>query len=685
MRRLGAAFWLGACATLLVGATGCTGGFSYECTPAPTISFAGTPRDSATAGFTYAQELRASSPGLLGIMHGIEPVSMPAGASVDWWGVRWTPGPELAGSTQRFVVRTERSALCGDSATLSWSLKVLPAIVITRFEAIPPVVSTRGTSVEVVAEFSGGQGVLSAPFPAPLVSGQTVAAGTLSAATTFTMTVTSPAGDALERSLTVNAQAPPAISSPSWWPPAITEGDTLTLSWQLQGTVTHLVLDPGGQELQPMATWLDVVPSGPTAYRLTARNDIGDEATASFAPSVVPAPVIQSFTATPSSPALGGTADLVAVFAGGAGLLRPCGTVDGPTVSSGVPVTVGPLQGNSLYRLQVTNAAGRSVLQDLVIGLSGPGTWEILDGSVAGSGRSGHTATSLGDGRVLVAGGTLPPGSPEPFPARTEIYDPATGTTAPGPTLLHPRQGHAAALLADGRVLLAGGSGPSGAAVDEAELLDPASGSTAAGTVGPNDWLPELVALPDGSALLLRDSMYHSADVYRFDPKVGALAPFTQAAGLGWARPFLLGDGRVLLLTGGRYGLTPSLFVDPSTGATAVAGTVLRNMGTFEAALLSDGRLLMTDGAGPAEVYEPATGLFSESGTPVVAGLSGHLALLPGGAVLGAGPRSMLWDPGTGAFRETGGMLGSGGRPLVLLPGGTVLATGGTAERYRPP
>jgi hypothetical protein len=108
-------------------------------------------------------------------------------------------------------------------------------------------------------------------------------------------------------------------------------------------------------------------------------------------------------------------------------------------------------------------------------------------------------------------------------------------------------------------------------------------------------------------------------------------------------------------------------------------------MVSFEAAMLEDGRVLMTDGGGPAEIYDPGSGLFTESGTPTVSGESGRLALLRSRAVLVAGPRSMLYDPDTGVFRETGGMLGSGGRPLALLPDGSVLASGGTAERYRPP
>lgn len=77
--------------------------------------------------------------------------------------------------------------------------------------------------------------------------------------------------------------------------------------------------------------------------------------------------------------------------------------------------------------------------------------------------RAGHTATLLADGRVLVAGGfqaidptdllTLFGG----LTATTEIFDPKSGTFAPGPTMLEPRALHSATRASDGRVLIAGG------------------------------------------------------------------------------------------------------------------------------------------------------------------------------------------------------------------------------------
>jgi N-acetylneuraminic acid mutarotase len=90
----------------------------------------------------------------------------------------------------------------------------------------------------------------------------------------------------------------------------------------------------------------------------------------------------------------------------------------------------------------------------------------------AGSGapRSHHTSTALPDGRVLLVGGY---GSSDALiPMRSvELFDPSTGTWSVGASLHVPRARHAAALLADGRVVVLGGflDGPLGSV----EIYDP--------------------------------------------------------------------------------------------------------------------------------------------------------------------------------------------------------------------
>jgi hypothetical protein len=80
--------------------------------------------------------------------------------------------------------------------------------------------------------------------------------------------------------------------------------------------------------------------------------------------------------------------------------------------------------------------------------------------------REFHTASVLGDGKVLVAGGT------NAFSdlSSAELYNPLTGRWTTTNNMTTTRVGHTASVLADGKVLVAGGG------TATAELYDPSTG-----------------------------------------------------------------------------------------------------------------------------------------------------------------------------------------------------------------
>lgn len=301
--------------------------------------------------------------------------------------------------------------------------------------------------------------------------------------------------------------------------------------------------------------------------------------------------------------------------------------------------------------------------------------------------RFAHTATRLADGRVLLAGGA---GSAPGFAAQNQcdVFDPATQAISPVAAMTHPRAGHAAHLLADGRVLVAGGvaslalalaAPPSmtafGTARDDAELYDPVS----------NTWTPVANLMqaprafggsamrPDGTVALVSGicgtsliagtvpALYAATgSVFTdgFDPATSLFFPLPSITGVPLAAPQLttLLDGR-LWLTGGAgvAGVLTNPFASTVTrlfdGVQWTTGPSLPQGTAHHRAVLLDNGFVHLSGGSNKFVQEsqPNTssttcllydGVTLQTAAPLTQGRSGHLiAPLSNGALCIVGGR----------------------------------------------
>ncbi len=110
-------------------------------------------------------------------------------------------------------------------------------------------------------------------------------------------------------------------------------------------------------------------------------------------------------------------------------------------------------------------------------GVRRPGSGLAWTGFMAAV-RPDHSATLLADGRVLVAGGGVPwictmVTCQSAALASTELYVPSTRMFVPGPPMNVKRATHTATRLLNGRVLITGGFGAFAAGPPASELYIP--------------------------------------------------------------------------------------------------------------------------------------------------------------------------------------------------------------------
>ena len=282
--------------------------------------------------------------------------------------------------------------------------------------------------------------------------------------------------------------------------------------------------------------------------------------------------------------------------------------------------------------------------------------------------RTGHTATLLPNGKVLVVGGL----GIDPYPRNVldtaELYDPATGRWSATGRLNAAKSGHTATLLPNGRVLVVG---QAHSATEGVEIYDPSTGKWSLVSSGTNIWRDHTATLLKNGSVLL--------------------------AG-GWANPY--------------SSYIRAALYDPATDSWSSTGSLMTLRGAgHQATLLLDGRVLVTGGTNDAdflyplsdaELYDPVTGTWSRVSSLNIARHSHSATMLPNGTVLiagGFGPPTQvppgcasfpctiydtptssaeLFDPATGQWSNTGALNAARvGHTAISLANGEVLVAGG--------
>jgi GH25 family lysozyme M1 (1,4-beta-N-acetylmuramidase)/N-acetylneuraminic acid mutarotase len=334
--------------------------------------------------------------------------------------------------------------------------------------------------------------------------------------------------------------------------------------------------------------------------------------------------------------------------------------------------------------------------------------WTVA--GLVNTGRAFHTATQLPGGQIVLVGGL----NGTTYLSSVETYEPTNGnwtiTGSMSAARLHPTL----TLLTNGLALAAGGFGTNGNPTNT-EVFNPAAGqwTATAGGLNAGRYYHTATLLTSGQVLVTGgfNGTSDLASVELFDPASGL---WTEAAPLHAAREFhtatLLLNGQVLVAGGATYFPTDiptngAELYDPGTGTWLQTGPLNVARGQHTAVLLPNGKVMVMGGyatnyLSSVETYDPSTGTWTTNNPMNLQRVDHTSTLLPSGKVLVAGGyypmagglrETEIFDPSSGTWTETGPLnFARRGHSATLLANGEVLVAGGeapaagSAEVYNP-
>jgi hypothetical protein len=303
--------------------------------------------------------------------------------------------------------------------------------------------------------------------------------------------------------------------------------------------------------------------------------------------------------------------------------------------------------------------------------------------------RAGASATLLPNGDVLIAGGAAASGSGgnvRTYIAQAELFDPSTGAFHLTGSLNYPRSAHAALLLPNGKVLIVGGGGQT--SEPPPELYDPGTGAFSALPQLPvslsGGWRTSATLLNDGRVMITGDT-----NVVFYNPTAGSYTVGPTMLAAGQYTQLLLPSGDVLVAGGtladGQSPAPSQIYHVATNQWQTLSGAPQADIPIL--ALLPSGKVLDAGGSSccvnvgqNAYIFDPATLTFTQIEYTLhwlANNVGGDAPVLPSGHVLLNDPQwPELYDPATGAFSEAGWT--TFGSAWAQLADGSVLAAGGT-------